>query len=212
MCETRGTPRYETQGTCRCETWGTCRCDIWGTCMSERWGNPGMKHRGHPGRKHGGHAGVKDGDTQVSRRNAQGWAGLGWVCSWVLAELQGHKESRDSQRGKDRTWQGCAGVPASSGCRASTKPSLPGSGLAAALSDEAVLLSAVPAVVNSCVRALSCTENKLCQPSACPVMTLCLSSSEPGCCAGRKPVSCSLLLLLSLSSASVPFLLWPRRC
>lgn len=74
-------------------------------------------------------------------------------------EHRGHAAVKDG--GHAGVEQGCAGVPASSGC---TKPSLPGSGLAAALSDESVLLSAVPAVVNSCVRALSCSENKLCQP------------------------------------------------
>lgn len=61
------------------------------------------------------------------------------------------------------------------------------------------------AVVNLCVMALSCTENKLCQPSACPVMMLCLSTQEAVYCAGRKPAPCSLLLLLSpLPAASVP--------
>lgn len=33
------------------------------------------------------------------------------------------------------------------------------------------------AVVKLCVMALSCAENKLCQPSACPVMMLCLSTT-----------------------------------
>jgi len=55
------------------------------------------------------------------------------------------------------------------------------------------------AAVKLCVMVLSRTENKLCQPSACPVMMLCLSTvfSEVAVYqARRKPASRSLLRLL----------------
>lgn len=66
--------------------------------------------------------------------------------------------------------------------------------LAAAVSDVSVLPSAVPAVVKLCVMGLSCTENKLCQLSACPVMMLCLSTTvlRRGCLLCREE-TCILL-------------------
>lgn len=130
----------------------------------------------------------------------QEWPGLELEPS-LLGCGRRAQESRTALWRAGRTRQGHAGHR---GCRGAPNP-LAALGWLLLYQMSPCCRQQARAVVMLCVMGLSCTENKLCQPSACPVMMLCLSSTvlRRGCLLCREE-TCILLR----PAASVPSLCW----